>query len=185
MCPKGLLVGSFKPFETYYSQNGNLPQGSGWKSTNIWNHHLDIPRLSYKTFNSELATQLSLQLFRENLPLLTVKTQLHRGSVEISSPKESQTFNNNDFWSPLVIAESKGSDWSAQLQNMIEIIQTRSMTFRLRNAWIMWCLWDNRRVGICVAVPFINSTSMIQLKISDCQPTDCFQNLCSMWKPWI
>ena len=113
-------------------QNGNLPQFSGWKSTNIWNHHLDIRRLSYKTFHSELATQLSLQLFRENLPFLTVKTQLHRGSVEISSPKESETFDNNDFWSPFVMAVSKGSDWSAQLQNMLEIIQTRSMTFRVR-----------------------------------------------------
>ena len=28
------------PFEKYARQNGNLPQFSGWKIKNIWNHHL-------------------------------------------------------------------------------------------------------------------------------------------------
>ena len=36
------LVGGWtNPFEKYYRQIGSSPQGSGWKWTNIWNHHLE------------------------------------------------------------------------------------------------------------------------------------------------
>ena len=37
------LVGGWTNlFEKYARQNGNFPQGSGWKFSNIWNHHLDM-----------------------------------------------------------------------------------------------------------------------------------------------
>ena len=70
-------VGGFNPFEKYASQFGSFPQGSGWKTKNIWDHHPD--KVIFKKYNGwshfgvAAATGVSPKSFR---PL----SWLHLGS---------------------------------------------------------------------------------------------------------
>ena len=67
------------------SQNGNLPQFSGWKKNHIWNHHLVIVFHSlfyinglFLDFQKKIETPLSFKIPSEKTPTKPTATRLHR-----------------------------------------------------------------------------------------------------------